>query len=101
MADSDCEGPINLGNPSEHTVLELADLVLEAADSHSRIEYRPLPTDDPTHRQPVITRAREQLGWSPVVPIEEGLERTVAWFADQSRRPDEASHRVRPEFVKA
>jgi dTDP-glucose 4,6-dehydratase len=96
MADSGCDGPVNLGNPSEYTVRELADLVLRATGSRSRIEYRPLPTDDPTHRQPVITRAREQLGWSPEISIEEGLERTIAWFADQRRQPDRAAHRVGP-----
>ena len=101
MADSSCAGPVNLGNPREHTVRELAELVLETAGSPSRIEYRPLPTDDPTHRQPVITRAREQLGWSPVISIEEGLERTIAWFADQSQQPGTASYRVRPAFLEA
>ena len=101
MADSGCAGPVNLGNPSEYTVRELADLVLRATGSRSRIEYRPLPTDDPTHRQPVITRAREQLGWSPVISIEEGLERTIAWFEDQRRQPDQAGHRVRPVLAGA
>ncbi|MEY9931567.1 dTDP-glucose 4,6-dehydratase [Catenulispora sp. GP43] len=100
MADSGCDGPVNLGNPREHTVRELADLVLQATGSRSRIEYRPLPVDDPTHRQPVITRAREQLGWSPVVSIEEGLERTVAWFADQARQADRSGYRVRPALME-
>jgi dTDP-glucose 4,6-dehydratase len=101
MADSDCDGPVNLGNPCERTVHELAELVLHATGSGSRIEYRPLPTDDPTHRRPVITRAREQLGWSPEISIEEGLERTVAWFADQSRPPDRVPYPVRPIFAEA
>jgi dTDP-glucose 4,6-dehydratase len=101
MADSDCEGPVNLGNPREYTVGALAELVLAATGSHSRIEYRPLPTDDPTRRQPVITRAREQLGWFPVVSIEEGLGRTVAWFAEQSRQPSLALDPTSPVPVEA
>lgn len=87
MLDSDRGGPVNLGNPSERTVRELAELVLHITGSPSRIAYRPLPLDDPTRRRPVINRAVEQLGWMPRVPLDEGLRRTVAWFAAHSRSP--------------
>ncbi|HEU5186191.1 MAG TPA: UDP-glucuronic acid decarboxylase family protein [Gemmatimonadaceae bacterium] len=72
--------PTNIGNPDEFTVRELADLVLELTGSKSKIEARPLPTDDPKVRQPDITRARETLGWSPQVPLREGLKLTIDWF---------------------
>ncbi|MFG2651865.1 UDP-glucuronic acid decarboxylase family protein [Streptomyces sp. NPDC048436] len=84
MLDSDHRGPVNLGNPGERTVRELAELVLRITGSASRIVFRPLPVDDPTRRRPVINKAVEQLGWVPRVPVEEGLRRTVAWFAAQS-----------------
>ncbi|MFF5938631.1 UDP-glucuronic acid decarboxylase family protein [Streptomyces sp. NPDC012508] len=80
MLDSTARGPVNLGNPEERTVTELADLVLEITGSMSDVEYHPLPTDDPTRRRPVITRAQEHLGWDPEVTVEEGLRRTVDWF---------------------
>jgi len=71
-------GPINLGNPGEFTIAELADLVI--ARIGGEVEYRPLPPDDPTRRQPDITRARTLLGWEPTVPLAEGLDRTIAYF---------------------
>jgi len=73
-------GPINLGNPQELTILELAELVIRLTDSRSRIVFRPLPADDPKHRCPDITLARQLLGWSPTVPLEEGLKKTIAYF---------------------
>jgi dTDP-glucose 4,6-dehydratase len=81
MLDSDEPGPINLGNPVELTVLEIAELVLELVGSSSRMELRPLPQDDPTRRRPDITRARSRLGWSPRVSVREGIARTVEWHA--------------------
>ncbi|WP_055564444.1 UDP-glucuronic acid decarboxylase family protein [Streptomyces atriruber] len=84
MLDSDRPGPVNLGNPSERTVRELADLVLHSTESASRIVHRPLPVDDPARRRPVIDAAVEQLGWVPRVPLDEGLRHTVAWFAARS-----------------
>jgi dTDP-glucose 4,6-dehydratase len=72
--------PTNIGNPVEFTVLELAELVLKLTGSRSRIEHRPLPTDDPRQRCPNITRAREALGWEPGIPLEEGLRRTIPYF---------------------
>jgi len=73
-------GPINLGNPGEFTISELADKVLALTASTSSIEYRPLPQDDPVRRQPDISRAKVDLGWSPQVSLDEGLVRTVDYF---------------------
>jgi UDP-glucuronate decarboxylase len=80
LLDSDLTGPVNIGNPAEFSVAELARLVLEVTGSGSDIVYEPLPVDDPRQRQPDVTLAREQLGWEPVVPLREGLERTADWF---------------------
>lgn len=80
MMDSDSIGPINLGNPDEFTVLELAEKVLELTRSKSKIIHVPLPSDDPVRRQPVIDRAREELGWAPKVKLEEGLIKTIEYF---------------------
>jgi UDP-glucuronate decarboxylase len=76
----DFTGPVNLGNPREFTIAELAQQVLALTGSSSPIEYRPLPENDPKQRQPDITLARERLGWEPKVPLEEGLQRTIAYF---------------------
>jgi len=73
-------GPINLGNPHEFTMLALAENVIRLTASSSRIEFRPLPADDPRQRQPDITRAQQTLGWTPRWQLEEGLERTIAYF---------------------
>jgi UDP-glucuronate decarboxylase len=80
LLDGDVVGPVNIGNPGEFTVRELAELVLEVTGSPSEITFQPLPVDDPTQRQPDITIAREQLGWEPQVPLREGLERTAAYL---------------------
>lgn len=73
-------GPINIGNPVEFTMLELAELVLELTGSTSQIEHRPLPQDDPTRRRPDITRANDVLGWQPHARLREGLQRTIEYF---------------------
>lgn len=73
-------GPLNTGNPGEFTMLELAEMVVEITNSKSEITFRTLPQDDPKQRQPDITLAREKFGWSPKVPLKEGLHRTVAYF---------------------
>jgi UDP-glucuronate decarboxylase len=73
-------GPINIGNPSEFTILDLARQVIELTGSPSRIVFRPLPSDDPTQRCPDITLARQELGWEPTVALRQGLERTIAYF---------------------
>lgn len=73
-------GPMNLGNPGEFTMVELAQLVLELTGSKSEMSFRDLPADDPTQRQPDISLAREMLGWQPEVALREGLERTIDYF---------------------
>ncbi len=75
-------GPINLGNPGEFSIRELAEQVVKLTGSNSVIEYRPLPTDDPKQRQPNITLARSKLGWEPTIPLSEGLGRTIAYFRE-------------------
>jgi UDP-glucuronate decarboxylase len=79
-APDDCIGPINLGNPDEFTVAELADLVLELTGSKSKLARRPLPQDDPSKRRPDITLARQKLDWKPTVPLRDGLKKTIDWF---------------------
>ncbi len=74
-------GPINTGNPGEFTILELAEKVIAMTGSKSKLEFRPLPHDDPQQRQPDITKARELLGWEPTTQLEAGLERTIPYFA--------------------
>lgn len=81
MLDSREPGPINLGNPVELTVRQIAELVRELVGSPSKIELHPLPQDDPTRRKPDIARARDRLGWSPQVSVREGIARTIAWHA--------------------
>jgi UDP-glucuronate decarboxylase len=76
----DFTGPVNLGNPGEFTIRQLADLTLELTGSKSPLVEKPLPVDDPERRRPDITLARKHLGWEPTVPLREGLGRTIAWF---------------------
>jgi UDP-glucuronate decarboxylase len=78
----DVTGPVNLGNPGEFTMTELAQAVLELTGSSSEIRFEPLPSDDPSRRRPDISLAQSTLGWSPVVPLAEGLPRTVDHFRD-------------------
>lgn len=78
-------GPINLGNPGEFTIAELADLVIEQTGTTAGIEYFPLPQDDPIRRQPDITRAKELLGWEPTIPLADGLARTIEYFRQTIR----------------
>jgi nucleoside-diphosphate-sugar epimerase len=78
--DKGDEMPINLGNPNEVTVLELAQIIIRLAGSTSPIELRPLPVDDPKQRRPDIARARKLLGWHPEVALEDGLTRTLEYF---------------------
>ena len=80
MMDSQERGPVNIGNPDEFTVLELAHIVLELTGSSSKIVNRPLPSDDPLQRRPDIALARERLAWEPTVNLREGLLRTIDWF---------------------
>jgi dTDP-glucose 4,6-dehydratase len=78
LAESDVHLPVNIGNPDEYTLLELAQAVIEVAESRSEIVFEALPTDDPQVRQPDITRARQLLGWEPEVDLRDGLRRTIA-----------------------
>ena len=82
LLESDWNGPMNIGNPNEHTVLELAQLAVDVAGSSSEIVYEPLPVDDPKVRRPAIDRARAELDWEPRVSLAEGLERTHAWMLE-------------------
>ncbi|SKB05350.1 UDP-glucuronate decarboxylase [Prosthecobacter debontii] len=80
METTGITGPINIGNPGEFTMLQLAELVLKKVGGPSKITFHPLPSDDPKQRQPDITLAKSQLGWEPKVTLEEGLEKTIAYF---------------------
>jgi len=77
---SACDRPVNIGNPAEMTVLEFAKEIIRATGSRSRISFKPLPQDDPRQRRPDITRARKILGWTPKVPLSEGLVKTIEYF---------------------
>lgn len=89
-SDETVTGPINLGNPVEFSIRELAEMTVRLTGSRSPIEYRPLPQDDPRQRRPDITRAKEKLGWEPAISLEEGLTRTIDYF-----------RRLLPEFGAA
>ncbi|MEP7270641.1 MAG: UDP-glucuronic acid decarboxylase family protein [Acidobacteriota bacterium] len=80
LMETSCHVPVNIGNPVEMTILEFAKLIIRMTSSKSSIVWRPLPEDDPKTRQPDISRARELLGWEPKIPVEAGLEQTIAWY---------------------
>jgi UDP-glucuronate decarboxylase len=82
QSGDDFAGPVNLGNPVEFSMIELTEQVIEATNSKSEIIFEPLPEDDPKQRRPDISLAKEKLGWEPKVPLEEGLKKTVEYFAD-------------------
>jgi nucleoside-diphosphate-sugar epimerase len=93
LMESDFPGPVNIGNPTEYTVLQLARLVQELTDTVSPIEFRSLPQDDPRQRRPDITLAQSVLDWQPTVPVSVGLARTIAFFRDElhlTKRPEVA-----------
>ena len=77
--------PVNIGNPHEMTIEEIAETIIKMTGSKSQIVYQPLPTDDPKVRQPDITRARTLLGWEPKVALEEGLRQTIDYFRKKAR----------------
>jgi UDP-glucuronate decarboxylase len=85
--DGDFPGPINLGNPAEVTIRELAQAVIRLTNSNSRIESKPLPSDDPERRRPDISLARERLGWQPTTKLEDGLRKTIEYFAKRLSQP--------------
>ena len=76
----DFPGPVNLGNPEEFTIRQLAEMVLDLTGARSKLVQQPLPVDDPLQRRPDISLARERLGWQPTLPLREGLKRTIEWF---------------------
>ena len=80
LLDADITGPVNIGNPNEYTIRQLAELAVEVTGSSSTITFEPLPVDDPTQRQPDLTVARRELGWEPAIPLRTGLERTAEYF---------------------
>jgi dTDP-glucose 4,6-dehydratase len=80
LLDSDITTPVNIGNPTEYTVRQLAEMAVEVAGSSSELSFGPLPVDDPARRQPDITLARKHLGWEPTVELREGLTRTAEYF---------------------
>jgi UDP-glucuronate decarboxylase len=82
-------GPVNIGNPGEFTIKELAEKVIEMTDSKSKIIYKELPVDDPTQRKPDISLARKELGWEPKIALEEGLKKTIEYFKGRIKEFDE------------
>ena len=82
MMNSKLVGPVNLGNPSERTILDFAKLIIKLTNSKSQIIYKPLPSDDPTQRQPDISLAKKELDWEPKIDIEEGLMKTINYFKE-------------------
>ena len=87
--DQDFIGPVNVGNPREFTMKQLAEMVLSfVPESKSKLVYKPLPQDDPRQRKPDITLAKKMLDWEPKVPLEEGLQKTIEYFRDELRRGD-------------
>jgi UDP-glucuronate decarboxylase len=84
-AEDDFTGPMNLGNPAEFTVLELAEKIVDLTGSPSQLVFKPLPSDDPKRRRPEISLAEKKLGWEPKVPLEQGLRKTIQYFEEQLR----------------
>ncbi len=82
MNQEEIVGPVNTGNPNEFTILELAEKVIEMTVSKSKIIFKDLPADDPMQRKPDNSLAREKLGWEPQIQLEEGLEKTIAYFKE-------------------
>jgi UDP-glucuronate decarboxylase len=100
---ADVTGPINLGNPGEFTMLELAEMVLQLTGSRSQIVHHPLPQDDPRQRRPDIGQARKLLGWAPTIPLQKGLDRTVQYFRSTEGVTGEVHHlpqRAKPEIAR-
>jgi UDP-glucuronate decarboxylase len=97
----DFTGPVNLGNPAEFTILELAEMIIALAGSSSSIVHRPLPADDPKRRCPDIAKAREVLGWSPRIRLKDGLKKTIAYFESLLYSSVESLEEARNAKVKA
>ena len=103
LMDSSVAEPVNLGNPDEYTVLQLAERVRELTGSRSPIQFMPLPPDDPIRRRPDITRAREQLKWNPGVPLDGGLRLTIAFFnaLEEADKPAVSASAIPPAMTAA
>ena len=99
-SDRDIVGPINLGNPSEFTIRQLAEKVIDLTGSRSKIIHRPLPQDDPKQRQPDISKAQELLSWQPAVPLADGLTKTIAYFEGLLATQADATKEFAPTFGK-
>lgn len=99
-SERDFQGPVNLGNPRENTMIELAEMVLKLSGSKSALDYQPLPQDDPTRRRPDISLAKEKLGWEPKVPLEKGLEATIAYFKKLIAAPPDEDYSKRMNTPK-
>ena len=84
-------GPINLGNPSEYKILELAEKIIEMTRSNSKIIFKPLPLDDPEQRQPDISLAKEKLVWEPRIKLDEGLKKTINYFDNLVRHSSKSN----------
>ena len=80
--DDDFTGPVNLGNPVEFTIKQLAEAVIKMTGSSSKLAFKPLPEDDPRQRQPDISLAKEKLGWQPSIALEQGLQSTIQYFEE-------------------
>ena len=83
LMNSDTTGPINIGNPSEFTIRQLAELVRNSIQPNLPLISKPLPQDDPMQRQPIIDLAKKELDWEPLIQLEDGLTRTINWFRKQ------------------
>jgi UDP-glucuronate decarboxylase len=94
-------GPVNLGNPTEFSMLELAELTIELTGSKSKLSFQPLPQDDPKRRKPDIALAAKHLGWRPMVPLREGLERTIRYFDEMLSRKPSVTANSGPKAVRA
>merc|ERR1711978_863278 len=82
LMNGDNIGPINIGNPNEYTILELAQTIQRIVNPANKISFKPLPSDDPKKRQPDISKAKSVLGWQPKVELEEGLTKTISYFKE-------------------
>ena len=82
-SESGFTGPVNIGNPTEFTMVQLAEMIIRMTKSRSKLVFKPLPQDDPMQRKPIIDMAKEKLSWEPKIALEEGLERTIAYFRTQ------------------
>ena len=95
LMESNYIAPVNIGNPNEFTILELAKKVLELTNSKSKLVYLPLPGDDPKQRRPDITIAKKELNWSPTIELNEGLKYTIEYFDDLMRKEPDAFEEIR------